>query len=168
MRKDVKLYNVLFPIWMLCLFPITWLIVLPGNFIIDFTVVALTMKFLKLPNIMKTTKAVILRVWIMGFVADFIGTAGMFLSNLLYEWISNDFTYELMFAVNYNPFQNIWGFLWVTVCVVLTAILIYIFNYKWCLKKAEFDEVQCKKVALSLAIFTAPYLFYLPSMLFYQ
>ena len=167
MRKDVKLYNVLFPIWMLVLFPLTWLIVLPGNFIIDFTVVAVTMKFLKLPDIIKTTKTVILRVWIMGFVADFIGTAGMLLSNFLDSWVNTDFTYELMFAVNYNPFEIIWGFLWVTVCVVITAVLIYVFNYKWCLKNADFDEAQRKKIALSLAIFTAPYLFYLPSMLFY-
>ena len=115
MHKDVKLYNVLFPIWMLVLFPLTWLIVLPGNFIIDFTVVALTMKFLKLPDIIKTTKAVIIRVWLMGFVADFIGTAGMLLSNFLDSWVDTDFTYDLMFAVNYNPFESIWGFLWVTV-----------------------------------------------------
>lgn len=168
MRKDVKLYNVLFPIWMLVLFPLTWLIVLPGNFIIDFTVVALTMKFLKLPDIIKTTKTVIIRVWLMGFVADFIGTAGMLLSNFLDTWVNTDFSYDLMFAVNYNPFESIWGFLWVTVCVVISAVLIYIFNYKWCLKNTAFDEAQRKKIALSLAIFTAPYLFYLPSMLFYQ
>lgn len=168
MRKDVKLYNVLFPIWMLCLFPVTWLIVLPGNYIIDFAVVALTMKFLKLPDIINTTKTVISKVWIMGFVADFIETAGMYLSNFLDSWVDSDFSYGLMFAVNYNPFESIWGLLWVTVCVILTAVLIYIFNYKWCLKKAEFDDAQRKKVALSLAIFTAPYLFYLPSIIFYQ
>ena len=166
--KDVKLYNVLFPIWMLCIFPITWLIVLPGNFVIDFAVVALTMKFLKLTDIIKTTKTVILRVWLMGFVADFIGTAGMLLSNLLDSWIDTDFTYDLMFAVNYNPFDSIIGFLWVTICVAITAFLIYIFNYKWCLKKAELDDIERKKIALSLAIFTAPYLFYLPSMIFYK
>lgn len=165
--KDVKLYNVLFPIWLLWLFPVTWLIVLPGNFIIDFTVVALTMRFLKLPDIINTTKKVIFRVWIMGFAADFIGTFGMLFTNFLYGWIENDFTYDFMFAVNYNPFKSIWGFLWVTLCVILSAFLIYIFNYKWCLKKANFNDNQRKKVALSLAIFTAPYLFYLPSMLFY-
>ena len=32
--KDVRLYNVLFPFWMLMLFPTVWLIVLPGNFLI--------------------------------------------------------------------------------------------------------------------------------------
>jgi len=34
-KKDIKLYNILFPLWMLLLFPQAWLIVLPGNFIID-------------------------------------------------------------------------------------------------------------------------------------
>ena len=94
-QLNVKLYNVLFPIWMLVLFPLTWLIVLPGNFIIDFTVVALTMRFLKLPDIIKTTKAVILRVWLMGFVADFIGESnildGKMLKDYYVEFSGNKF-----------------------------------------------------------------------------
>ena len=166
--KNVKLYNVLFPIWLLWLFPTTWLIVLPGNFLIDFAVVALTLKFLKVPDIIKTTKKVILRVWLMGFVADFIGTLAMITWNFIYEAGESEFLYDMMYAINYNPFENIWAFLWVTICVILTAFVIYQFNYRWCLKKAEFDHEQRKKVALSLAVFTAPYLFYLPSMLLYQ
>ena len=166
--KEVKLYNVLFPIWLLVLFPITWLIVLPGNFLIDFTVVALTMKFLKLPDIIKTTKKVILRVWLMGFIADIIGTLAMVVWNFVDGNSESDFFYDLMYAVNYNPFVNIWGFLWVTLCVVFTAFLIYQLNYRWCLKKADISQEERKKVALSLAIFTAPYLFYLPSILFYR
>ena len=34
-ENEVKLYNVLFPFWMIMLFPQLWAIVLPGNFIID-------------------------------------------------------------------------------------------------------------------------------------
>ena len=45
--RDVKLYNVLFPFWMLLMFPITWAIVLPGNFIIDSLVLLLVMAILK-------------------------------------------------------------------------------------------------------------------------
>lgn len=35
-------------------------------------------------------------------------------------------------------------------------------NYKWALEKAEFQDIERKKVALSLTVFTAHYLFYLP------
>ena len=47
LKKDEKLYNVLFPLWMLMLFPQVWLIVLPGNFIIDSAVLLLTLLILK-------------------------------------------------------------------------------------------------------------------------
>ena len=46
--KDVKLYNVLFPIWMLMLIPSLWLIVLPGNFLIDSLVLLIFMHCVKL------------------------------------------------------------------------------------------------------------------------
>ena len=46
--KSVTLYNVLFPIWMILLFPQMWLIVLPGNFLIDSLVLLASMAFLKM------------------------------------------------------------------------------------------------------------------------
>lgn len=165
-KKEIKLYNVIFPIWILWIIPITWIIVLPANFIIDLLVVVLTMKFLKVSDIRENEKAVIARVWIMGFVADFIGTLAMFMAEFGPEssrWWSDNITYP----VSYSPFDTIFSFLWVTACVMLTAFFIYLFNSKWCLKKANLDAGQKKKVALSLAVFTAPYLFYLPTKWFF-
>ena len=49
-HRDVKLYNVLFPFWMLLMFPITWAIVLPGNFIIDSLVLIISLLLLKIPD----------------------------------------------------------------------------------------------------------------------
>lgn len=37
-KKEIRLYNVILPIWMLWIVPPLWLIILPANFIIDFTV----------------------------------------------------------------------------------------------------------------------------------
>ena len=166
-----KLYNLIFPIWFLWLIPITWLVVLPANFLIDLLVVSLTMKYLKVTDIKVNAKSVIFRVWIFGFIADFIGTASMFMASLF------DINYETHFGkwwynnisnpVSYNPFESIYSILWVTVCVIITAFLIYLFNYKFCLKKSNLDHKQKKELALSLAIFTAPYLFYLPTAWFF-
>lgn len=171
-NKSIKLYNVIFPIWMLWLFPTTWIVVLPANFIIDLLVVVLTMKCLKMQDIKENAKSVILRVWIFGFVADFIGT--LFMLSAMFS----DFNYETQFgkwwydnisnAVSFNPFESIYAILWVTVSVVIAGFFIYLFSYKYCLKKSNLDEKQKKKLALSLAIFTAPYLFYIPTAWFYN
>ncbi|MCQ4922608.1 hypothetical protein NE686_05905 [Tissierella carlieri] len=170
-KHSIKLYNIIFPIWFLWLIPITWIVVLPANFLIDLIVIVLTMKHLKIENIKQKAKTAIFRVWIFGFIADFIGTAAMFIPNVinfnydtaLGQWWDKNITN----AVSYNPFQSIYSLLWVTVCVIITAFFIYLFNYKFCLKKSDLDDIQRKKLALSLAVFTAPYLFYLPTSWFF-
>lgn len=170
MKKD-KLYNVLFPIWLLWVIPVTWIVVLPGNFLIDLLVVVLTMKHLKIENIKQEAKKVILRVWIFGFIADFIGTVGMIIPEFIIfrnTPIENWWYHNISNAVMYNPFNSIYSIIWVTVCLIIAVICIYLFNYKFCLNKSTLDEIQKKKVALSLAIFTAPYLFYFPSMILYN
>ena len=50
MKKDIRLYNVIFPVWMLVLFPIMWLIVIPANFVVDSLVLIGCMYFLKIDN----------------------------------------------------------------------------------------------------------------------
>lgn len=171
-KKSVKLYNVIFPIWILWLIPTTWIVVLPANFIIDLLVIVLTLKYLKVQNIKPIAKSIIFKVWIFGFLADLIGTFLMLLSNIIDfdnntaigEWWYDNITN----AVSFNPFGSIFAILWVTVCVVITAILIYIFNYKVVLKKSNLEDSQKKKLALSLAVFTAPYTFYIPTQWFYH
>lgn len=171
MKKTVRLYNLIFPIWLLWLLPMTWIVVLPVNLLIDFTVVYLTCRVRKHQDAGALTRKVIWKVWLMGFLADFIGTALMFLSNVIDfgagtpagQWWNQ----HIPAAICYNPFENIFAFLWVTACVAVTGVLLYVFNYHVCLKKALPDQAERKKIALSVAVFTAPYLFYLPTSWFY-
>ena len=171
-KKSIKFYNLIFPIWILILIPITWIFILPANFFIDLIVVALTMKFMKINDIKKKVKHVITKIWIVGFISDFIGAGAMYLATIisfnnnsnLHEWWQNNIEY----AVNYNPFESIYSMVWVTACVMIAAICIYIINYKLCLKKLDINSAQKKKIALSLAVFTAHYLFYIPTALFFK
>ena len=164
-------YYIIFPIWLLWLIPVTWIVVLPANFIIDLLVLVVTMKCMKVHGIKCNAKAVILRVWIFGFIADFIGTAAMFIANVIsfdYETPLGNWWYNnITSPVSYNPFDSIYAFLWVTLCVIIAGFFIYLFNYKWCLKKSSLDNEQKKRLSLSLAVCTAPYLFYLPTSLFF-
>ena len=43
MKRTVRLYNILLPIWLLWIFPQVWLIVLPGNLAIDCAVLLLAL-----------------------------------------------------------------------------------------------------------------------------
>ncbi|MDY4973010.1 MAG: hypothetical protein SO103_05595, partial [Erysipelotrichaceae bacterium] len=65
--KRVKLYNVMFPLYILIwIAPVLWLIVIPFNFIYDSLVVYLSFKKLKVSDIKSEYKNSILRVFIMG------------------------------------------------------------------------------------------------------
>lgn len=170
--KNKRLYNVIFPVWMLWLIPTTWIVVLPANFLIDLAVVLITLQVLHISEKKEIAKRVIWKVWGFGFLADLIGTFFMFLPTLMdfdFQTPLGKWWYEnLVHSVSFNPFTSVYAMLWVMLCVLVAGFFIYLFNYKVSFRNVDLAETVKKKLALSLAIFTAPYLFYLPTMLFYR
>ena len=83
--NEEKLYNVLFPFWMILLFPQLWAIVLPGNFIIDSVVFAVSMLCLRLENKKHWYKKCILKIFGLGMLADIIGSLYMLALMLLFK-----------------------------------------------------------------------------------
>ncbi len=167
---DVTLYNVVFPIWALWLYPFLWLISLPANFFIDSAVLLLALKCLGISAENHVYKQTIIKIWGLGFAADFIGALWVALPHFASDFLGsslNENTYrwmmdQLVQPVSYHPFATLISFLWVTVGVGLAAFLIYRFNTKISFKNLELEDKKKKRLALTLAIFTAPYLFYLP------
>lgn len=172
MKRDEKLYNVLFPLWFLLLVPISWLIVIPANFVIDLLALLLAMKLLRMPDIGKNLKSAVLKSWLAGFAADLVGGGAMFLSVLAGEFLPGPVRswvyHNITEAVMVNPFSSVGGFLWTAVCVALAGGIIYLLNLKFCLKKTTLSLAQKRKLALAMALVTAPYLFFLPTTLLYR
>lgn len=163
--KNNKLYNIFFPIWLLVwIWPLAWIIIIPLNFLWDLFILWISFKKNQVET--STIKKVILRTWLMGFVSDFIGAILMYM--ILFLPFQSDAWYDFTYALFYDPFSNILSFITITLCVILTGCIIYFFNSKFCLKKANLTKEQLHKTALNLAIFTAPYLLYLPSIWFYK
>ena len=171
MKRETKLYNVMFPLWFLLILPASWIVVIPANFLIDLLVLFLTMKLCKMPDIGKNLKSAVLKTWILGFAADLIGAAGMFLAGIGGDYLPGAFGEWFMEhignAVVMNPFETVGGFLWTAFFVALAGFFIYLFNLKFCFNETTLDLSQKKKLALSMAVFTAPYLFFLPTTLLY-
>ena len=67
-----KIYNVVFPIWFFIIIPLGWLFVLPINFLIDSLVLLIILRLMKMP-LKKIYGKTILKIWLCGFLADFIG-----------------------------------------------------------------------------------------------
>ena len=65
------------------MFPITWIIAIPLNFVIDSIVILLSLKFLRIEEAFQKYKKVILKVFLFGFFSDFIGAIFLFLISTL-------------------------------------------------------------------------------------
>lgn len=158
--NTVKFYNVLFPVWLLFLLPITWLWIIPGNFIIDSAVLLAGLWLFKVKEIKVFYKKTILWVFLFGFLSDLIGCLLLLLTQFMG---SEGWIYEFIVKpVTVNPFDNIYSFLYTFLAVVIAGVMIYIFNRFVSFRKCR-DKNLNRKLALVLAIVTAPYLFLLPT-----
>lgn len=147
-KNDVRLYNVLFPFWMLLLFPQVWLIVLPGNFLIDSAVLLLGLFLLKITDKKLWYKKHILPIFLFGLLADGIGSAYMLLMMLGFE----------LGRMGDEPYLTV-------PALCISAALIFVFNYFFTFRRAG-ASVRLR-LSLLFAAATAPYTFLIPSSLLY-
>ncbi|MFI3283705.1 MAG: hypothetical protein R3Y57_01345 [Erysipelotrichaceae bacterium] len=160
--KTIKLYNVLFPIWMLIMIPMTWIIVLPGNFIIDFLVLLVGCKLAHVEQGFQVSKKVILKTWIFGFLSDIIGSLLLLGLMMISSLLSITFLENAINDLCINPFSNLLGFIIMMLILGFIGYLIYFFNLRFSFKKLSIDFDQKKRMALTLAILTTPYFFLIP------
>ena len=146
MKRDIKLYNVMFPIWMFYLLPtVLWLMILPVNFAVDTLVVLLVLSRLRIQNRREIWKKSILRVWLFGFLADFIGAAvtmGLMLVCDKY--------FSVSMAIPYGQLLVLPG-------IALAGVFIYLLNRHFPFGKCGLEAETIRKLSLALALFTAPY-----------
>ena len=146
--KDVRLYNVLFPFWMLMLFPTVWLIVLPRNFLIDSLVLLIALRCLGIDEKKLWYKRHILKIFTFGMLSDLVGAA-----------------YMLLLMMRFDV-GNMGDELYLTLpAILLAATLIFLSNYYITFRKVE--KPLRLKLALTFAIVTAPYTFLVPSSWLY-
>lgn len=160
-----KLYNVIFPIWLILLVPPIVLIVIPSNFIIDSIVLIIGFKLLKLTNWFDKYKSSILKVWIIGFIVDILGSLLLLLTQFIpfNEYLNDNLIYPLV----WNPFESILALLYILIVVIVCGVLIYFINYKYSFKKTGLDNKQKRFISILLGFITAPYLFFFPTSILY-
>lgn len=160
--KKTRLYNIILPVWLILAIPSPlWLVILPGNLIVDCAVLFFTLLALK-----HAQKGAVLRrfwwkLWLLGFAADAVGVAWMFLGLLGYIPFGTAWEDTVSHAAH-NPFHNPWAFLWTLAGVALSGVCIYFFDRR-AMKSCGLLTGREKHItALVMAIATAPYLFFIP------
>ena len=173
-NKRTILYNLFFPVWILVWLPsFLWLIIIPLNYLLDrviFTINArkqnsgLTKEFFR-----KHTW----KLFLLGFVADFAGSILLLIPLLIRPSEETAMNYnetifgKFMNALQFNAFENPLALLYTLFAIAVAGLLIYNFDRLVIQKTGEFTREQARKIALFMAIFTAPYLYLIPAGLFY-
>lgn len=165
----MKVYNVIFPIWMLIFFPPVIFISLVGNFLIDSMVIIVCFFALKISKQefgLKTFyKKSVLKVWLFGFLADIIGAAFLFLFLILGSGLG--LPYDLESGISYDPFSEPLAVIIIVIAMLISSAFIFIFNYHFTFKSLIAEKALRIKIALTIAIITTPWTFLLPTKWFY-
>jgi hypothetical protein len=170
MKKGIKLYNVIFPIWFLIFFPPVIFITLIGNFIIDSLVTILCFAVFKLSSFkldLKTFyKRNVLKVWMFGFLSDIIGAALLFTISVFGTGLG--LPNEYLTGINFDPFGNPPALFIIIFAMLVSAAFILFFNYRFTFVRQIEDKKLRFKVALTIALITMPWTFLLPTKWFYK
>ena len=151
-KKEVKLYNILLPIWILVFWPSwLWLILIPANYLID----------------RKHTW----KICVAGFFSDLCGACILFAVYMIASEVGNGSPMAALVdkieqGIAFDPFSSIAAFLIVAVSVAVAGLAIFFFDRK-ILINVGLDAEQARRSALWLAVITAPYLYFFPSRLLY-
>ena len=168
-KRSITLYNVLFPIWFILVFPLAWIVVIPANFLIDSAVLVAGLSLLKIDGKRGIYRQTILKVVVVGFLSDLIGSslliATLFSSSILPH---SQFLSDVQEAVSMNPWGHPLGLLIVTAAVALAGTLIYALNRRFAFRNVKIAAARKHALCLGLAVLTAPWVFYVPSALLYR
>lgn len=165
--KQAKLYNVIFPIWfLLFFFPPIIVVTLVGNLLIDSLVILGCFYIFKLGsmiNLKKFYKESILKVWLLGFLADIIGASTLLGISGFGFGLPN----EVISAINYDPFSYPTAIVIIVFAMAVSSLFIFLFNYKVVWKNLITEKRLRFKLAITIAIVTMPWAFLLPTKWFY-
>lgn len=157
-----KLYSVVFPVWLLLISnPIIWIMVLAVNFLVNTLVLTICGSIFKLKNKLSVFKKSILKMFCYGIVADLVGAIIL----LTAFRINPDGVFDNIMT---NPFSSWISIAYIIICILISAFLIYLFNYNFTFKHLSIKAKTKKKMAIFIAVFTAPYLFFYPANKIYN
>lgn len=159
-KNGIRLYNVMFPVWMLVWFPSwLWMLLIPVNYLIDRLILRWSLSGSEDRD--RFCRRHCWKICLAGFLADFIGSLLLFALYMLFS--SGEFGKALAF----NAFSDLAAFLATVLAILLSGALIFLLD-RWILTRVGLDAAAAKRAALRLAVFTAPYLFLIPVGLIYR
>ena len=173
MKKDVKLCSIYFPFYALIM--LDWkrfLPMLPINLAVTALVLYLILHYSKVENKKHILKQTLLPCFGYGLLADVFGVffralpllLEMLLQALGMTGVANFFGKYLSDNVIYNIYLGpvFIKLVWTVLSIAFAGLFVFLFNDRLALKKAVADVTLRRRMALILALSTAPWAFMCP------
>ena len=170
-KKEVKLYNILLPIWILIFCPTwLWLFLIPANYLIDRLVLRWSLG--ALPDKGLFCRKHTWKICIAGFFGDLCGAVVLFSIFAVATFVEDGSPLSSLLdrigqGVASDPFDSFAAFITVAVSVAVAGLMIFFID-RYILTKAGLDAEKAHKSALRMAVITAPYLYFFPSRFLYS
>ena len=164
-KREIRLYNMILPLWLLWIVPQVWFLLLPGNLLIDTEVLLCALLALRRPDKGRLMKRLWWRIWWWGFAADAAGVAWLLLALILWDMNvgrRRAFWQKWLEGVMGDPFSHPVAFLWTLAAVAIAGVCIYYLDKKP-MRAAGLTDREAHRAALALAIVTAPWAFLIPT-----
>lgn len=162
MKKQTRIYNLILPVWLIAAIPSPlWLVVLPGNLLVDCAVLFFTLLALKHAQKGAVVKQLWWKLWLWGFAADAVGVVWMMLGLLGAQFFGEPWE-NTVAHVSHNAFAHPLAFLWTLAGVALSGVCVYFFDKRAMRPCGLLSEREKHTAALAMAVVTAPWLFFIP------
>ena len=165
---EFKLLGDIIPIWFFWVLPPCWIAIIPITAIVCSIVFYISTLYLKIYNPFRVLKKIIVKTTFFCFLCDIMVAGFLFLGILGMDEIINpksDFYHwykSFKDFLDQKPLDNIFVILVLCVAILLSRIINYKLNKRYTFSKLDIEEENKKKLALAIAIFTAPYIFFIP------
>ena len=170
--SEYRVYNLIFPVYGILLFPNPfWIILIPVNYLIDRFVLSLGLKREHVFEERTEQKAflhhTVWKICIAGFAADFIGASIIIFRDLYKSFFSQETMQAINYAVYGTPFASSAGLIVFLLAVMIAGIFVFLFD-RHILIKAGLNERTAVRIAVLMAVITAPYVILIPTNVFYR
>ncbi|MDO5717187.1 MAG: hypothetical protein Q4Q17_05245 [Tissierellia bacterium] len=164
--KNKRLYSgefLFFPLWLLMIFPNKWIITIPFCVLMDVIALYLALRFVGAEQMGSRMRRFIPGVLLSGGICHLLGVG--LLSLLM--WIGTSFHFKSKLGTSIingvlNSYDKVYDILWPILLVIAIGALIYTMNKKIIFSRSKFTKEEIHKIALVIALVTAPYLFLFP------
>ena len=163
MINNQRFYSLIFPVWVLFLFPGAWFALLPLNLLIDGCLLFVTLRLAGVERIRQTFLKNLLKVWIFGLVSSCVG----FMCEMIpFAFRGSERAAEISFALSQNPFSDVYAVLLSILAIIVSAAVCFVLNFKLTFPKSDYEKKARLFSSLAFSVITAPYTLLIPTILF--